>query len=165
MRKVYTSAGAILVQPEAWDSFSAHYKQIYAAGGVIVNEANGDVLFIFRNQRWDLPKGKQEAGEPIEQTAIREVQEECGIPAPTLGTLLCETYHTYTIDTDSILKKTSWFRMSLAADQVANLTFKPQLEEGIEKVVWIPESQAHALANSSFGTIQDVLNAFLNPQS
>lgn len=162
MQKVYTSSGTILVQADAWALFAEQYKWIEAAGGLIINTVTDDILFIHRNQRWDLPKGKQEPGESIEQTALREVQEECGIPSPELGALICETYHTYRIEDLPILKKTSWFRMSLSADQIAHLELKPQIEEGIEKVVWVSRQEAKSLAESSYGTITDVLNAFLS---
>ena len=41
-----------------------NFTLINAAGGVIENE-NGEILMIFRNGKWDLPKGKQEEGEAI----------------------------------------------------------------------------------------------------
>lgn len=163
MRKVYTSAGPVQVSPDAWDTFTTRYKQISSAGGIIVNEVNGDLLFIFRNKRWDLPKGKQEPGEDIAQTALREVQEECGVPQPSLGRLICETYHTYAVGSDVFLKKTSWFRMTLSAEQMEQLNLKPQCEEGIEKVCWIPQNEAISLIQNSYGNISDVLTAFFDP--
>ncbi len=49
------------------------------AGGGLVYNKNGDVLFIFRNGKWDLPKGGTEKGEEIEDTSLREVEEETGV--------------------------------------------------------------------------------------
>lgn len=49
------------------------------AGGGLVYNKNGEVLFIFRNGKWDLPKGGSDKGEDIEDTAIREVEEETGV--------------------------------------------------------------------------------------
>ena len=45
---------------------------IIAAGGKVVNSKN-EILFIYRNNKWDLPKGKAERNENIAETALREV--------------------------------------------------------------------------------------------
>jgi len=37
------------------------------------------MLFIYRFNKWDLPKGKLDNGESVSECAIREVEEECGI--------------------------------------------------------------------------------------
>ena len=49
-----------------------------AGGGLVYNNKN-QVLFILRNGKWDLPKGGIEKGEAIEDTALREVEEETGV--------------------------------------------------------------------------------------
>ena len=56
---------------------------IEAAGGLVKNE-NGDYLFIYRNDKWDLPKGKIEKDEKTKVAAVREVEEECGIAVSKL---------------------------------------------------------------------------------
>src|SRR5690606_730534 len=48
-----------------------------AGGGLVYND-KGEALFIFRNGKWDLPKGGIEKGEEIDYTALREVEEETG---------------------------------------------------------------------------------------
>ena len=48
-----------------WDSFKGLYKVIEASGGIVQNEED-DILFIFRNDKWDLPKGKIESNETRE---------------------------------------------------------------------------------------------------
>src|SRR5690606_40252613 len=45
---------------------------VTAAGGMVINDKK-EILFIYRNKRWDLPKGKVEKGETLEDSAIREV--------------------------------------------------------------------------------------------
>src|SRR3569833_145078 len=57
---------------------------IEAAGGVVEND-KGDLLFIYRNIKWDLPKGKLEIGEMKKVGAVREVEEECGIKVGSIG--------------------------------------------------------------------------------
>ena len=64
------------------------FTEVDAAGGLICNDL-GEFLLIFRNGMWDLPKGKREKGESTAENAVREVMEECGIPTPELGKLLC----------------------------------------------------------------------------
>ena len=56
---------------------------VYAAGGLIYRENLEDksleVLIIHRPDRdWSFPKGKQDPGETLLQTAIRETEEETG---------------------------------------------------------------------------------------
>ena len=51
---------------------------VIAAGGKITN-SKYETLFIYRNDKWDLPKGKAEKNEQLPQTALREVKEETGI--------------------------------------------------------------------------------------
>lgn len=61
-----------------WKEWASQYKNIEAAGGLVLR-SDGHFLGIFRLGKWDLPKGKAEKGESMETTALREVEEECGI--------------------------------------------------------------------------------------
>ena len=70
------------------------FKEVNAGGGLVRNR-RGDYLLIKRNGLWDLPKGHQEDGEDIQVTALREVEEETGIPQLELGQLICVTDHCY----------------------------------------------------------------------
>ena len=45
----------------------------------MVYNDKGEILFIFRNGKWDLPKGGTEKNETMEETAMREVEEETGV--------------------------------------------------------------------------------------
>lgn len=115
------------------------------AGGGLVYNKNGDVLFIFRNGKWDLPKGGIEKGEEIEQTAIREVEEETGVINLVISHKLQKTYHIFKRNGKYKLKITHWFEMH--TDFEGTLT--PQDNEGIEKVAWLnPEQVKEALKNS-----------------
>ena len=49
---------------QLYNYFSAMFRIIEAAGGLVKNKKN-EWLFIFRNGKWDLPKGKIENGEGI----------------------------------------------------------------------------------------------------
>ena len=88
------------------------FTEVDAAGGLVRN-ADGQFLLILRNGIWDLPKGKREKGEDVAQTAVREVMEETGIPAPEEGRLICVTDHTYHRDGQFVLKHTHWYAMRL----------------------------------------------------
>lgn len=132
--------------------FFSIYKVLPAAGGVVQNEV-GDILSIYRLGCWDLPKGKLEEGESLEENALREVQEETGVRQLELGEFLGHTYHTYTSKKGKrLLKDTAWYKMS-STDQVLT----PQTEEGIEKVVWMPLQELLA-QKPIYKNIVDVLN-------
>ena len=111
-------------------------KPVLAAGGVVLRKHPGgkpDVLMIYRNKVWDLPKGKQEKGETAEETAMREVREEVGIRAVRLIKQLGTTVHGYERKGEYHVKTTYWYQMATPEKQ-----FKPQAEENIEKAGWVP---------------------------
>ena len=115
------------------------------AGGGLVYNKNGDVLFIFRNGKWDLPKGGIEKGEEIQDTAMREVEEETGVGKLTIRNKLQKTYHVFKRNGKYKLKVTHWFEMDSTFDGIT----VPQLKEGIAKAVWLnPEQVKEALKNS-----------------
>ena len=110
---------------------------------------------IFRNGKWDLPKGKLEVGENIQECAIREVEEECGISGLTINKPLQDTYHTYKLKEQKILKRAYWFEMKT--------NFKggllPQTEEGITMVVWVDKQDIAEKLENSYGNIIELLQA------
>lgn len=115
------------------------------AGGGLVYNKKGEVLFIFRNGKWDLPKGGIEKGEEIEDTAMREVEEETGVSGLKIVSKLQKTYHVFKRNGIYKLKITHWFEMK--TDYKGKL--EGQLDEGIEKVAWLnPEQIREALTNS-----------------
>ncbi|MDO9275452.1 MAG: NUDIX domain-containing protein [Lutibacter sp.] len=129
---------------ESWKMFQACFKSQKAAGGKVVN-LNNEVLFIYRYNKWDLPKGKLEKGESISECAVREVEEECGVENLQIKTPLETTYHIYKEKGNVILKTTYWFLMH--TDFVGELS--PQLEEGIDQVVFKNEADVkNALENT-----------------
>ncbi|AXJ00033.1 8-oxo-dGTP pyrophosphatase MutT, NUDIX family [Cyclonatronum proteinivorum] len=131
------------------------YKPVTAAGGVLFKEIAGEpqVLMIYRNGFWDLPKGKLDAGESIPECAIREVAEETGCPLPEIVTELGTTYHSYTDKWGDFAKTTWWYAMQTDARK-----FTPQTEEGITKVCWIETDRALEIAG--FDNLKDILLRF-----
>ena len=115
------------------------------AGGGLVYNKKGEVLFIFRNGKWDLPKGGIEKGEEIEDTAMREVEEETGVGKLRITNKLEKTYHVFKRNGKYKLKTTHWFKMQSDFEGIP----QGQIEEGIEKVEWLnPEQIKEALKNS-----------------
>ncbi len=134
-----------------YHTFRSCFKEVNAAGGVVSNR-RGDVLLISRNGLWDLPKGHQEPGEDISVTALREVEEETGVPDLELGGLICVTDHCYRRNDIWHLKHTWWYDM-LHTDPV-NLT--PQREEDITKAAWVPRSGLAPYLKDTYPSIVEV---------
>ena len=128
------------------------HKAIDAAGGVVRNE-EGQILFIHRRGKWDLPKGKLDNGEEIAVCAVREVQEETGIRRIILGDFLCNTFHHYNQGSKSYLKRTAWYAMRSSQAE----TLLPQAEEDITEVRWIAPAEVPALAVKTYSALTDVL--------
>lgn len=137
-----------------WREFVQHFKVIEAAGGLVRNSQN-ELLFIYRFDKWDLPKGKIESGESREKASIREVMEECGIEQIELGKSLATTYHIYEEKNINILKVSYWFKMN--ADE-ENL--EPQLEEGITDVKWIKEADIQEVKDNTYKSILWLLSSY-----
>lgn len=115
-------------------------EPVTAAGGLVYRQSGGhwDVLLIYRNGMWDLPKGMLEQDESIRECARREVAEETGISPPEIKRKLTITKHTYSRDGKRYRKTTHWFSMTANRRQ----SFSPQVEEGIEKVCWVELKEA-----------------------
>jgi 8-oxo-dGTP pyrophosphatase MutT (NUDIX family) len=120
------------------------------AGGGLVYNQKGEVLFIFRNGKWDLPKGGTEKWEEIEDTAMREVEEETGVNQLTITEKLQKTYHIFKRNGKYKLKITHWFKMQSAFDG----TPIGQIEEGIEKVAWLNSEQIKEALKNSYENIK-----------
>lgn len=120
-----------------------------AGGGLVFNDKN-EVLFIFRNKKWDLPKGGIEKGEEIEDTAIREVEEETGVNGLKITRKLNKTYHIFKRNGRYKLKITHWFEMktSYSGKMIG------QLDEGIEKVEWIKQEDIATCLTNSYENIK-----------
>jgi 8-oxo-dGTP pyrophosphatase MutT (NUDIX family) len=135
-------------------AFAEQFKIIEAAGGLVKNKDN-KWLFIFRNGKWDLPKGKIEKNEKVKTAAIREVEEECGISKLSILHELPSTYHTYHLEEKEVLKRTYWFEMF--CEDTSPLV--PQLEEGITDVKWLAKNELQQVVDNTYASILDVLNA------
>ncbi|PJJ67564.1 NUDIX hydrolase [Chryseobacterium geocarposphaerae] len=147
---------------EIWTEFQNLFRIIEAAGG-IVNDADGNILFIKRLGKWDLPKGKMEKGESREESAVREIEEETGLKDVELVRFINTTYHIYIErNGDKVLKCTHWFEMNFNGED----TSKPQIEEGITEVAWKNTSQIEEeVFPSTFKNIKLIIKEFWNTRA
>ena len=122
---------------------------VIAAGGKITN-SKSETLFIYRNDKWDLPKGKAEKNEQLPQTALREVKEETGIKEVSIIKPLDITYHIFRRNSEYRLKVTYWFDMF--SDYEGKLF--PQLDEGITEVKWVKKADLEEVKINSYPNIR-----------
>ncbi|MDX1751890.1 MAG: NUDIX domain-containing protein [Salinimicrobium sediminis] len=123
---------------------------VVTAGGGMVLNSNNEVLFIYRNGRWDLPKGKVEKNESIEAGAIREVEEETGVKNLKISKFLQTTYHIFQRKGRYRLKVTYWYEMT--TDYTGELV--PEEKEGIKKVKWKNMKKAQKALTKSYANIK-----------
>lgn len=139
-------------EDELLESFLKLLPNVIAGGGKVFN-SKGHILFIHRNGKWDLPKGKAEANETIDQTALREVEEETGIRDLSICKPLEITYHIFKRNNKILLKKTYWFEMYSSYEG----DFKPQEKEGITKVKWIDPKKLKKVKKNIYANIDQLL--------
>mgnify|MGYP006103128699 FL=1 len=132
--------------------FLKKFPCIEAAGG-IVEHSNGSYLFIYRNDKWDLPKGKIEKSEIIIDAAKREVMEETGVTDLVVNKPMPTTYHIYNAKGKFKLKKTYWFLMKTNF----SASLSPQLEENIQMAVWKSKSEFPRLMKNAYENIKILL--------
>lgn len=137
---------------QLWRDFKSLYFYIKAGGGVVINSF-GKVLLIFRRGVWDLPKGKQDPGETLAQTALREVREETGIADLRIVEKLNNGYHCYLMSKQRTLKRTRWYLMQ--TQNPGHLVL--QKEEGIQDAAWFDPRELPKLNMPMYNNIRDVL--------
>jgi 8-oxo-dGTP pyrophosphatase MutT (NUDIX family) len=136
-----------------WKIFRIYFTEVGAAGG-LVKHTSGRYLFIEKKGKLDLPKGHIERGEESDACALREVSEECGIKGHTIVKSICPSYHTYSWEGISYLKKTTWFLMNYDGEMIT----EPQLSEGITKVEWLFPDELNSIKSSAWLSLMDLIN-------
>ncbi len=134
---------------EILKKFTKKIPLIVAAGGVVTNN-KGKVLFIYRNDKWDLPKGKLDKGEAIEDCAIREVMEETGVQGLRIENFLKTTYHIFNNNGVPTLKQVHWFAMKTEYSG----KLKGEKKEGIVKVKWKGPNKIQKALQNSYANIK-----------
>ncbi len=132
-------------------------ERITAAGGIVENE-DGKILFQYRRRKWDLPKGKLEEGETIEECAVREVEEETGLRNIILGELVGITHHFYTEKQKEIDKETYWYAMKANGEQ----QLVPQLQEDILELRWIHENELQEYLSDTYPNIIEIVEKYFD---
>jgi 8-oxo-(d)GTP phosphatase len=155
--KVPTSLISLLISVQDYqvikDYLRSKFKVVKAAGGLV--RKKDKFLMIYRLKKWDLPKGKKEKGERFKETAVREVEEECNISVK-LGSKICTTWHTYTMNKRAMLKKTRWYLMESTDDS----RMKPQDAEDIEETRWMSPKEVYHALEDSYKSINYVFEQF-----
>ncbi len=154
MQNVYFERERITVDDADFPEFCSHFHEIPAGGGLVRNK-EGKYLLIYRHRLWDLPKGKQEPDEAIEDCALREVEEETGLHNLRLGERICITHHTYQVFGEKILKHTYWYRMFDDAEE----NILPQEEEDITGAKWV---EKECLPDYLEGTYPSIVEVFVS---
>lgn len=155
--KVPTNVLSIFITTRNYVGIKAYikskFKLVKAAGGLI--RKKDKFLMIYRLKKWDLPKGKKEKSEKYKQTAVREVEEECNISVK-LGKKICTTWHTYTMNKRSMLKKTKWYVMDCSDDS----KMRPEVTEDIEEARWMTPKEVYHALEHSYKSIRHVFEAY-----
>jgi len=136
-----------------WEIFTKKFPIIDAAGG-LVERSDGKILFIYRNNRWDLPKGGVEKKELIIEAAQREVKEETGLADLIVINKIGETYHIFKKGKNFRLKRTYWFKMK--SDYQGELF--PQEEEGIISAEWINKKRIPEILKNAYENIKEIVS-------
>ncbi|HEV7331083.1 MAG TPA: NUDIX domain-containing protein [Flavisolibacter sp.] len=134
------------------NAFKAQLEVIQAAGGLVYTDQN-ELLLIHRLGHWDLPKGKLDEGETLEECALREINEETGADHLSLEKPLQVTYHTYHQGDRQILKESHWYLVKAA--EKTPLT--PQTDENVSECRWVPMEEIHPYIDGAFASVADVL--------
>ena len=139
-----------------WKIFRIYFTEVRAAGG-LVKHTSGRYLFIEKKGKLDLPKGHIETGEDPADCALREVSEECGIKGHKIVKELQPSYHTYSWEGISYLKRTDWFLMDYDGEMVT----QPQVKEGITNVEWLLPDEISRIKSSAWLSLMDLINSYI----
>lgn len=135
-----------------FEEFKACFNYVDAAGGIVMR-SDGKFLIMKRDGMWDLPKGKLEKKESVEDAALREVGEETGLKGLRITQPVLSTYHTYQITDAMTLKKTKWFEMYYDGKEDP----VPQTDENITDVQWVEPGNTDFIRKNTYASVLDVL--------
>ena len=117
-------------------------QEAVSAGGVVWRRGDGNRIEVVvcgrrADRVWGLPKGTPDAGEHIEQTALREVQEETGLQV-CLGERLHSIEYWFTAGGVRFHKRVHHWMMEPVGGDVS------QHDHEFDDVRWLPAAEAHA---------------------
>ena len=140
-------------QDKLWKKLLKIFSLVEAAGGLVEHQS-GKFLFIYRNDKWDLPKGRVEEKEILIDGAVREVMEETGVKDLIVKKNLNHTYHLFSRNGKYKLKKTYWYLMTTSYDGI----LQPQFDEGIVKAEWKTKEEIPHLMENAYNNIKMLLD-------
>jgi 8-oxo-dGTP pyrophosphatase MutT (NUDIX family) len=91
---------------------------------------------------WALPKGRIDAGESAEQTAVREVREETGVSGRPLGKL-GDVRYVYSRQGERIFKVVSFYLLQAGRGRIDELEGQMRVE--VAEARWLPLDEAQRL--------------------
>lgn len=143
-----------------WRIFRIYFTEAAAAGG-LVRHLTGRYLFIEKKGKLDLPKGHIDENEEPAACALREVSEECGIENHSIVKPLIPSYHTYSWEGITYLKKTHWFLMKYDGEMIQ----EPETKEGITKVEWLFPDELTKIKGRAWLSLMDLINSAILKES
>lgn len=118
----------------------AKTKREFSAGGAVYKKDGAKILWLVCQHsgyhKWVLPKGLIDPGEKTEETAIREVEEECGIKTKIVAKIPEPEKYIYTMNGEKIFKLVQYFLMEYVTGDIANHDFE------MEAVEWLTYDKA-----------------------
>ncbi|MBO8164120.1 MAG: deoxyribose-phosphate aldolase [Brevibacillus sp.] len=131
-----------------------------SAGGVVFSRRDGQLRLLMIEDRFgklSLAKGKQEPGETLEQTALREIEEETGVRGKVIGKLDTVSYTYLNQSTgETVQKEVHYFLIEALTDSLT-----PQTEE-IDAVHWFaPRTALEQQRSRGYDNNRRVLEAAL----
>ena len=152
---LFDFCNSIVVLSADWNAafrrFASRFVAVEAAGGIVENEL-GEMLLIYRRERWDLPKGHIDTGEDALSAAIREIAEETGVVGLNFVAQIGNTLHAYNVYGKWELKLTHWFAFSCHSSSTT-----PQTDEDIDLAVWADREKRIECMTNSYPTIREIV--------
>ena len=135
-------------------------NHLITSGGVVIQ--NHQILFIFKNGRWDLPKGHLEEGNSSKETALIEISEETGLPKKDLTVLkkLIPTHYHKRVQGEMIVKKTIWYLVEFNGNM--DMPLIPDKNEGITECRWFSLNELVLVLEESHERIRYLMEFCLN---
>ena len=105
-------------------------KREFSAGGVVYKNDKWLVCKHSGYHKWGLPKGLIEEGESLKTTAVREVEEECGIKTKVVAKIPEPERYVYTFDGVKVYKQVNYFLMEYVSGDIKDHDWE------MEEVEW-----------------------------